>query len=77
VGVAAASTTAFADDTTVVRIISTKDCHYVGSWMAANATGDDTLLPAGVVEYINVTKGSTISIIRDTADGTAFVTEGK
>ena len=77
VGAAAAATSlAVSDDVTIVRIVSTTNCHYIVTNAAAAATANDSYLHAGVVEFLSVGKGDKISFIQDTASGTAYVTEG-
>lgn len=71
-----AQSAAFGAGTAVVRIVSSVDAHYVGDWIAAAATTSHSFLPAGVVEYVNVPRGSKISILRASGDGFATMTEG-
>ena len=83
VGAAATETVlGFLDATTAIRVACDVACHYVIGTAAelaiAPATTSDSWLPAGVVEYINVSRGQLISFIRAGASsGTAWVTEGK
>lgn len=57
-----------------VRIVCSSACHVNTVGGTAAATDNNAfLLPAGVVEYFHVSPGQIISIIRDTADGTACV----
>lgn len=74
----AATSTAIksSSEVTIVRLVSTTDCHIaVGS--SPTATTSDTLLPANTVEYFGVREDDKVSAIRSTADGTLHVTEMK
>lgn len=76
VGAASAACAAtFAKDTTIIRMVSTVACHYA---VGVNpvATAASALLPAGVVEFIGVSKGWKVAVIQDVGAGTANVTEG-
>jgi hypothetical protein len=67
----------FGADTTVLRIACTVGCHYALG-LAPVATTNDPWLPAGVVEYIEVSRGQKIAFIPEGAvSGTAYATEGK
>ncbi len=73
-GTAANNSTAFADNTTIIRIVGTQDFRYrIGP--AAVATATDTLLPLGVVEYVGIVKGDRLSVIQNSAAGTVNVSE--
>ena len=68
----AASASAISAKCRVVRLVATQDCHYD---LEATATTSKTFLPAGVVEYIHVFGGETISVIQNATGGTLFITE--
>ena len=70
----AANSTAFAAGTTVVRVVSTTDCHIIFA-TSPTATTSTAYLPANQVEYFKATAGEKIAAIRANADGTLFVTE--
>lgn len=70
----AASSTAFASTTTVVRLVSTSDC-YVVFGSNPTATTSSSFLPVGVVEYFLVTPGQKVSAIQLSAAGSLNVTE--
>ncbi len=80
--VAITSTTAktsTATGTGVVRVVCSSAVHYVqgvAGVTGVTATTGDTLLPAATVERINASN-STFAFIRDSADGTCFLTECK
>lgn len=59
-------------DKTVVRLVSTTACHIV---MGPNPTANTscTLLPANSPEYFKVEDEDKIAVIRNTEDGTLFV----
>lgn len=68
------ATSAFGNNTRVVRIVSTTDCHYA---MGVTATTASTFLPATMVEYVSVRGGDTIQFIENSAGGTAYISEGQ
>ena len=72
----AATSSAFAGDSLIVRIVSTTDCH-IAFAASPTATTSNTYLPANQVEYFKVpTPGtSKLAAIRANADGTLYVTE--
>jgi|TARA_R100000081_G_scaffold92138_1_gene72795 hypothetical protein len=70
----AANSTAFAAGTTVVRVVSTTDCHIIFA-TSPTATTSTAYLPANQVEYFKATAGEKIAAIRASADGTLYVTE--
>lgn len=78
VAVAAASaavTNAFASTTEAIRVAVTTNC-YIKFGAAPVATTSDHLIPAGTVEFFKLPAGATkVAFIRDTADGSATVTE--
>ncbi|WP_286943379.1 hypothetical protein [Acinetobacter sp. UBA6526] len=73
-GSSAATSSAFAAGTTVVRIVATKDCHIT---FAASPTATTSLpfMPANQVEYFKVTAGEKCAAIQSSEAGTVFVTE--
>ncbi len=70
----AAVSNGFGTGVSVIRIIATQDCHFVLG-AAPTATTSDSFLPSGAIEYFTVAQGEKIAFIRNTADGTAYVTE--
>ena len=70
----AASSSAIAAGTTVVRVVSTTDCHIIFA-ARPTATTSTAYLPANQVEYFKATVGEKIAAIRANADGTLFITE--
>ena len=70
----AATSSAFATGTTVVRVVSTTDCHIIFA-ASPPATTSTAYLPANQVEYLKATAGEKIAAIRANADGTLFITE--
>jgi len=70
----AANSTAFVAGTTVVRVVSTTDCHIIFA-TSPTATTSTAYLPANQVEYFKATAGEKIAAIRASADGTLYVTE--
>ena len=69
----AANSTAFAAGTTVVRVVSTTDCHIIFA-TSPTATTSTAYLPANQVEYFKADEGDKIAAIRANADGTLYVT---
>ncbi len=68
---------AVAAGTSLVRLCATQNCHIaIGANPTAVADGTGLYLPSGVVEYVGITGGHKIAVIRDTADGNLFITEG-
>ena len=70
----AANSTAFAAGTTVVRLVSTTDCHIIFA-ASPTATTSTAYLPANQVEYFKSAAGQKVAAIRANADGTLYVTE--
>jgi hypothetical protein len=63
---ASAQSAALAATTTLVRLCATQDCRYlIGSNPTALSTS--VLLPAGVVEYVEVTGGYKVAAIKSGA----------
>lgn len=73
-GTSAAVTNAFGSGTTVIRIVSTTDCH-IRFGDSPTATTSHMLLPANVVEYFAVSPGVKVAAIQRSTSGTLFVTE--
>lgn len=56
--------------TCTVRLCATSDCFYLVSAAATAATTTNgSLLPAGLIEYIRVANGQTISVVQSSAGG--------
>lgn len=73
-GSSAAVSNGFGNLISVIRVVSTTNCHYkLGP--SPSATTSDTYLPSGVVEFIRVIKGEKIAFIQSSTAGTAYVTE--
>ncbi len=70
----AANSTAFASGTTVVRVVSTTDCHIIFA-TSPTATTSTAYLPANQVEYFKVSAGEKCAAIQSSEAGTVFVTE--
>ena len=68
--------TAFADTTNLVRVVSTVDCQ-IAFGLSPTATTNSSILPAGVVEYFAVQPGGKVAVIKRTgwSDGVVSVTE--
>lgn len=59
---------------TVARLCASVDCR-IAVGASPTATASSMRLPAGIVEYIGVTVGDKIAVIREAADGALTVTE--
>ena len=72
----AATSSAMASGSRVVRVVSTTDCHILFA-ASPTATTSSTYLPANQVEYfkVPVLGTSKLAAIRANADGTLYVTE--
>ena len=68
----AATASAISADCNVVRLVATEACHYA---LTGTATTSSTYLPSGVMEYIRVGGGETLSVIQNASGGTLFITE--
>ncbi len=63
--------------TTVVRLFATNDCYIkLGANPTALADGTSMFVPGGIVDFIGVTPGDKIAVIRYASNGSLFVTEG-
>ena len=69
-----AASPAFANQTTIVRVVSTTDC-FIRFDANPTATTSHMYLPANVVEYFRVTPGEKIAGIQRTASGNLYVTQ--
>ncbi len=76
VGAASAQSTALDDNTTIVRLFATVDCFIaIGSNpTAASATG--MFIPGGIIDFIGINKNDKIAVIRSSASGSLYLTEG-
>ena len=75
-----------ADHTTILRLFATQDC-----WLnfgsnptaVANSAGapgnkdDSYFLPGGFIDFIGVRPGEKLAVIRNSANGNLYITEGK
>lgn len=78
-GTAATITSAFGSETWQVRLCANSACHYVISEAASVTVATVTngaLLPANWVEYVAITPGQKISVIRAATDGLVTATSG-
>jgi hypothetical protein len=71
-----AQSAALGATTTLIRVAATQNMHLAfGANPTAVADGTNYYLPAGVTECIAVVSGTKIAAIRDSADGSLFITE--
>ena len=67
----------FASETTIIRVVATKDCFLeIGGTPVADAT--KCFLPAGIIEYFGAREGDKLAVIKagSGASGTLYLTEG-
>jgi hypothetical protein len=57
----------------LIRVLSTTDCHIVIG-AAPVATADDMLVLANQPEYFHCNPADLVSVIRDSADGSLYIT---
>lgn len=63
--------------TSIIRVTATQDCHIVtGLSPTAVADGTCLFLKSGVIEYVGIEPGHKVAVIRDSADGNLFISEG-
>lgn len=68
---------AFAANTTLIRVIATQDCHLkFGTSPTALTDGTCVFLKAGLPEYFGVIGLQKVAAIKDSAAGSLFITEG-
>ena len=73
-GTSAATSNGFAAQTYAVRVTCTTDTHIVFGGSPTATTGD-VFMPAGVVEYFQVTPGQKLAAIQNASAGVVYVTE--
>jgi len=78
VGAASVQAAAFTEGVTIVRLFSTVDAWVsFGANPTALAEGSASLfLPGGIVEYFQLGTGEKLAVIRSSASGKLYVTEG-
>ncbi len=76
VAVATASAASTVLSGTIVRLYSTTNCYIKIGQGSQTATSAYMFLPASTVEYFAIAPGDFIGVIRATADGTLYITEG-
>jgi len=69
-----ASTNAVGAQTKRVRLVATTDCH-IAFGVSPTATTSDMYLAADREEIFKIKPGQKVAAIRNTADGTLYVTE--
>lgn len=65
----------FSPPSTMLRIFCTADC-YVAIGPSAVATTASAYMPAGVVDYVGMLPGDSISVLQVSSSGTCYVTAG-
>lgn len=72
-----AQSTAVGASSSLVMLQATANCHVkFGSNPTATADGTSQYIQAGAIYVFPITGGHKIAIIRDSADGDLFITEG-
>ena len=71
----AANSSAISDQVRYVRLYATTDCHITISKPAVTATASSTPLAAKDFEYFKVAPGNIISVIRNSGNGSLFISE--
>lgn len=71
-----AQSTAVGAHTSVVRLYATKACHVVTGADPTAVADAGLYLPDAGEAYIGIQGGHKIAVIRDTADGALYITEG-
>ena len=71
----AANSSAISDQVRYVRLYATTDCHITISKPAVTATTSSTPLTAKDFEYFKVAPGNIISVIRNSGNGSLFISE--
>ncbi len=76
-----ASTAVFGTETYIVRLAATSSIHFriLDAAVSSTCTSADPILPVGIYEYVGVTPGQRISVIKanipTSADGRLIVSE--
>lgn len=71
------------DNCTLIRLFATQDCwiafgsNPTAAVVSSGAKENMYHLPGGFLDFIGVTPGQKLSVIRDTANGTLYITEAK
>lgn len=58
----------------LIRLCATTNCR-IAIGTSPTATASSTLLPANIVEYVELTAGERVAVIQDSAGGTLSITE--
>lgn len=72
----AVSSAAFPDGTEAVRLVATQNAYarFGSSSLPASSSTTGSYLPANIPEYFKASPGQKVSVIRDSADGSLFIT---
>lgn len=78
VGAASVQASSFSDGVTIIRLFSTVDAWVsFGSNPTAVVEGASSMfLPGGILEYFEIKNGEKLAVIRNTASGKLYITEG-
>ncbi len=68
-----AESAAMAANITCIRVVSDTDCHLRITQAGTAATTSDMFLPKNQRELITCVPGDVVSVIRDTADGSLYI----
>ena len=62
--------------TGTIRLCATSDCFYLISVAGTHATtGNGSLLPGGLIEYVRIPNQAIVSVVQSSASGTLNVTQ--
>lgn len=59
----------------VVRLVSSTDCFYLPGSDPTATTANGHFLPAGTIEYVQISGGEKISVIRSTTSGSLYISK--
>lgn len=70
-----AQSAAFQSSTSIIQLVATQVC-FIKMGSNPTATSSDMYIPANTVVRVGVTAGQKLAVIRSSADGTLYITEG-
>lgn len=78
VGAASIQAAAFSREVTIIRLFATVDVwvSFGDNPTAAPEGASSMFLPGGIVEYFEIRTGEKLAVIRNTASGKLYITEG-
>lgn len=78
VGASSVQASSFSDGVTIIRVFCTVDAwiSFGSSPTAAIEGASSMFLPGGILEYFEIKNGEKLAVIRNTASGKLYITEG-